>query len=82
MQREFVIVYKAKHPENNVRNMFMSGYSPKLQVVSDPEFAGYFCNLGFLKELLEQSPYKVLDSLHEPGVVMEKITTISLKPVD
>ena len=82
MQREFVIVYKAKQPENNVRDIFMSGYSPKLQVVSDPEFAGYFHNLGFLKALLEQTPYQIIDTLHEPGVVMEKITTISLKPVD
>lgn len=83
MQREFVIVYKAKQPENNVRDLYLSGgwSSPAHAYTSNLEDALIFYTDNFFDSIISSGREEV-DDEHEPGVVMEKITTISMKPVD
>ena len=83
MRREFVIVYKAKHPEFNVRDMYLSGgwSSPAHAYTADLANALIFYTDNFFDSIIS-SGHEEIDEQHEPGVVMEKVTTISLKTVD
>ena len=82
MQREFVIVYKAK-PEYKVQDVYLSCLRNTLPwAFAQIEEAVIFDFKSEATGMLTPKGYLYYDDSHEPGVVMEKITTISLKPVD